>query len=176
MAAEQRTDSFTGRAGMPNAAPRTVDRPAELRRARQGLRDQIARLERQLADVFVSAFPHLPLDVAVPACGGPRVLTFGELEDLRDLLVGRVRHARLALAERSEQQVHNRELLERMMLEPGRYRYVRVSNSDLGDGGCGEWHVRPRLGLIGMLAGWWHVKLSSGCPLAPGPRPHGAAP
>jgi hypothetical protein len=26
--------------------------------------------------------------------------------------------------------------------------------------------VRPRLGLIGMLAGWWHVKLSSGCPLA----------
>ena len=24
--------------------------------------------------------------------------------------------------------------------------------------------VRPRLGLIGMLAGWWEVKLSSGCP------------
>lgn len=29
----------------------------------------------------------------------------------------------------------------------------------------GVWQVRPRLGLIGMLAGWWHVKLSSGCPL-----------
>jgi hypothetical protein len=28
------------------------------------------------------------------------------------------------------------------------------------------WHVRPRLGLVGMLAGWWQVKLSSGCPLA----------
>jgi hypothetical protein len=26
--------------------------------------------------------------------------------------------------------------------------------------------VRPRLGLIGMLMGWWQVKLSSGCPLA----------
>jgi hypothetical protein len=25
--------------------------------------------------------------------------------------------------------------------------------------------VRPRLGLIGMLMGWWQVKLSSGCPL-----------
>ena len=24
----------------------------------------------------------------------------------------------------------------------------------------------PRLGLIGMLMGWWQVKLSSGCPLA----------
>jgi hypothetical protein len=28
--------------------------------------------------------------------------------------------------------------------------------------------VRPRLGLIGMLMGWWQVKLSSGCPLAGG--------
>jgi hypothetical protein len=27
--------------------------------------------------------------------------------------------------------------------------------------------VRPRLGLIGMLCGWWQVKLSSGCPLSP---------
>jgi hypothetical protein len=31
---------------------------------------------------------------------------------------------------------------------------------------CRTWHVRPRFGVIGMLAGWWHVKLSSGCPLA----------
>jgi len=37
---------------------------------------------------------------------------------------------------------------------------------ELGEGGCGVYQVRPRLGLIGMLAGWWHVKLSSGCPLA----------
>ena len=37
-----------------------------------------------------------------------------------------------------------------------------------GDGGCGVYQVRPRLGIIGMLAGWWHVKLSSGCPLAQG--------
>jgi hypothetical protein len=26
--------------------------------------------------------------------------------------------------------------------------------------------VRPRLGLIGMLMGWWRVVISSGCPLA----------
>jgi hypothetical protein len=43
---------------------------------------------------------------------------------------------------------------------------VRVANRDLGESGCGVWHVRPRLGLIGMLMGWWQVKLSSGCPLA----------
>ena len=58
--------------------------------------------------------------------------------------------------------------LERMLLEPGRYRFVRISNRDIGEPGCGVWQVRPRLGLIGMLMGWWQVKLSSGCPLATG--------
>ena len=38
--------------------------------------------------------------------------------------------------------------------------------ADLGEPGCGVWQVRPRLGIIGMLMGWWQVKLSSGCPLA----------
>ena len=52
-----------------------------------------------------------------------------------------------------------------MLLEPGKHRFERVSCSDLGQPGCGAWEVRPRLGLIGMLMGWWQVKLSSGCPL-----------
>ena len=64
----------------------------------------------------------------------------------------------------------NRVRLERMLLEPGKYRFVRVARQDLGEPGCGVWQVRPRLGLIGMLAGWWQVKLSSGCPLAMGSR------
>jgi hypothetical protein len=55
-----------------------------------------------------------------------------------------------------------------MLLEPAEHRFERVSCEDLGESGCGVWMVRPRLGLIGMLMGWWHVKLSSGCPLAGG--------
>ena len=70
------------------------------------------------------------------------------------------------LAERGERQEASRVLLERMLLEPGRHSFVRVATADLGEGGCGVWQVRPRLGLIGMLMGWWQVKLSSGCPLA----------
>ena len=58
-------------------------------------------------------------------------------------------------------------LIERMLLDPGAHRWVRVANEDIGEPGCKHWHVRPRLGLIGMLAGWWHVKISSGCPLPP---------
>jgi hypothetical protein len=148
----------------------------EEREARRALRMQVARLECALSDAFVSAFPTLGLEVSVPAAGGPRVLTLGELESLRDALVDRLAQARATLADHHEAQARNRELLEQVRLEPGRYKYFRIASADLGQGGCGEWHVRPRLGLVGMLAGWWQVKLSSGCPLAGGPRSPGEAP
>jgi hypothetical protein len=109
------------------------------------------------------------------AASEPRLLDLGELERVRDQLVERLRGARLTIAERAEVQSANRVLLERMLLDPGKHRFVRVSRRDVGECGCGVWQVRPRLGLIGMMMGWWQVKLSSGCPLAGGrglvPRP-----
>jgi hypothetical protein len=53
-----------------------------------------------------------------------------------------------------------------MLLAPERHRWERITSADLGEPGCRVWQVRPRLGLIGMLMGWWRVKISSGCPLA----------
>ena len=71
------------------------------------------------------------------------------------------------LDERGERQEASRVLLERMLLEPGPLQVrARRQRATSASGGCGVWHVRPRLGLIGMLMGWWQVKLSSGCPLA----------
>jgi hypothetical protein len=52
-----------------------------------------------------------------------------------------------------------------MLREPERHKRVRLPLADLGEPGCGAYQVRPRLGIIGMLMGWWHIKLSSGCPL-----------
>ena len=85
---------------------------------------------------------------------------------MRDDLAERLPARAAQLAERGERQERSRVLLERMLLEPGRHRFVRVADAELGEPGCGVYHVRPRLGLIGMLMGWWQVKLSSGCPLA----------
>jgi hypothetical protein len=51
-----------------------------------------------------------------------------------------------------------------MVAAPERFKWVRISNEDVGEPGCKHWHSRPRLGLIGMLMGWWRVKISSGCP------------
>jgi hypothetical protein len=144
---------------------------ARQRAARRELRRQVALLEGQLSDALVGLFPHGGLDGAgragpIPEPAGPRVLSLGELERLRDRLAGRVAEARAELAALGERQARARVKLERMLLAPGKHRFARIANADLGEGGCGVWQVRPRLGLIGMLAGWWHVKLSSGCPLS----------
>jgi hypothetical protein len=139
--------------------------PVGERAARAQLRGQIAGLEARLSDATISAFPH-PREVSALASGGAHVLSLGELEEVRDALAARLAQARQELAERGQREEACRALLERMLLEPGHHKFVRVANRDLGVGGCGVWQVRPRLGLIGMLMGWWQVKLSSGCPLA----------
>jgi hypothetical protein len=146
-------------------------RRAGERAARESLRAQIARLERELAGIVADTFPHIAAPGTQGAVGpGPRLLDLEELERSRDRMAGRVQDLRRRAAARVEHERRAREQLERMKLEPGRYKFARLPVSDLGQGGCGVWEVRPRLGLIGMLAGWWQLTLSSGCPLARGPR------
>jgi hypothetical protein len=155
----------------PTVSDVRIDVSADERAARRTLRAQIARLEGELADAFVTAFPMGGLPQ--PAASGsvePRLLDLGELEIVRDELAQRLHEARMTITRRADEQAEKRLLVERMLLEPGRYRFTRVSCHDLGEPGCGVWQVRPRLGLIGMLMGWWQVKLSSGCPLAGGRR------
>lgn len=143
---------------------------ADERPARTELRRQIGRLEHELGSLFASAFPRGTVDWSAPASGGPRLLSLGELEGVRDVLAGRVADVRSILDGRYTIEARNRELIERMVAAPERYKWVRVSNVDIGEPGCRHWHSRPKLGLIGMLMGWWRVKVSSGCPLAGGPR------
>lgn len=146
---------------------------ADERAARDTLRGQIARLERELSDAFVTAFPDRLLPDPEAADRVPRLLDLGELEQVRDSLADRVGRLQAAIAERAELHRANRAALQRMLLDPGRHRFETMPLRVLGQPGCGAYQVRPRLGLIGMLRGWWQVKLSSGCPL---PGGHGRAP
>ncbi len=145
------------------------------RAARRSLRNQIDRLERELADAFVTLYEMRGSAPVGEARGTARLLDLGELERVRDELAERLHTARLTISRLADVQAANRLQLERMLLDPSAYRFARISREDLGEPGCGVWMVRPRLGLIGMLMGWWQVKLSSGCPLARGrglaPRP-----
>lgn len=135
--------------------------------ARAELRRQIGRLERELAGLFREAFGHVEIDcqVARPTAEA-RVLGLGELEEVRDALASRGAEARRALREREEVETRYRELLERMLERPRDFKWLQISRADLGEPGCGHWHSRPVLGPLGMLMGWWRVKVSSGCPLA----------
>jgi hypothetical protein len=148
------------------------------RRARDDLRRQIGELERELGELFATTFPRRGIEFSVAAAGGPRVLGVADLEAVRDRLVQRLHEARSALSARVDVEEHNRGLIEEMVAEPERHRWVRVSNEDIGEPGCRHWHSRPRWGLLGMILGWWRVKLSLGCPLARGrggaPAPGGA--
>jgi hypothetical protein len=150
------------------AAPRFGEGVAEEAPARRALRAQIARLEGELARLTSEATPRDSIAWSIGGEAGPRLLGIGELERVRDDLAERLHEVRETLAARAAREAANRERLQRMLRDPGRHRFLRISAADVGEPGCGVWHVRPRLGLIGMLMGWWQVKLSSGCPL---PRP-----
>ncbi len=170
------TRSWAGEPGEPAlAAPSRVGGREE-HSAREQFRDQIAALERQLGELFATAFPRLGFDFEVGAAGGPRVLGIAELERVRDALVARLSEAQVELARRADVEEANRELIELMIARPDQHRWVRVSNEQIGEARCRHWHSRPRWGIFGVLLGWWRVKLSSGCPLAGGcdlvvPRP-----
>jgi hypothetical protein len=136
------------------------------RLARAELRRQIGRLEAELGLLVADAFPRLRLDTGVAATSAqPRVLGLGDLEAVRDSLATRIGEARLRLRERRQLETRNRELLDCMLAAPAEHRWLRISRADVGELGCGHWHSRPRLGPLGMLMGWWRVKVSSGCPL-----------
>jgi hypothetical protein len=151
---------------------RGEQRRAAERAARSSLRAQIARLEREHSAIVAERFPHIraPLGSPVAFVSAPSLLDLGELERTRDRLAASLQELHARVEQRVEHERRARDQLQRMRLEPGHYKFVRLPVRDLGQGVCGYWEVRPRLGLIGMLAGWWQLKLSSGCPLAMGSR------
>ncbi|HYI19473.1 MAG TPA: hypothetical protein VD836_12240 [Solirubrobacteraceae bacterium] len=144
-----RTDDAAARSGRIATSPEAA--------ARRDLREQIARLEAELAAALAAAFPRREpaRGRSASAAAGPRLLGLGELEAIRDELATRI--AALARPPAAER-------LAAMRRAPAEHRWERVTSAELGEPGCRHWQVRPRVGLIGMLAGWWHVKLSSGCP------------
>jgi hypothetical protein len=137
--------------------------------ARAQLRGQIAALEARLTEAVIACLPYAtapPFAAGAYPARGPRLLDLGDLERTRDELAARLSAARAEQHRRGEHAARARARLEAMRLEPGRHRFERVTRAELGEGQCGVWEVRPRLGLLGMLMGWWELKLSSGCPLS----------
>jgi hypothetical protein len=134
------------------------------RAARSTLRAQIARLEREISAVVIASYPRLDPRPPIPSFDGPRMLSLGELERVRDALAARLATLHTAADDQAARQAVALRELEQMLADPPAHKWERIRNADLGRPGCTTYHVRPKLGLIGMLAGWWQVVVSGGCP------------
>jgi hypothetical protein len=134
------------------------------RAARATLRTQIARLEREISNVVIATYPRLDPGPPVPSFAGPRLLSLGELERIRDALAARLATLRAIAEEQAAHQAVALRELDQMLADPPAHKWERISNADLGRPGCTTYHVRPRAGLLGMLMGWWQVVVSGGCP------------
>ena len=133
--------------------------------ARRALLGQIGRLERGLVEQRCSSWLRIAREGAAAARHrGPRLLSMGELEALRDDLVATLSAERGALADRTLAEDQGRRLREELMLDPAAHGGARVRNADIAEGGCGEVRSEPVCALLGMLMGWWRVIVSSGCP------------
>ena len=122
--------------------------PADERAARRTLRDQIARLELELVEVDLVAHPRLPASRGVAGRAGPRLLSLGELEAVRDDLADRARDLRATRLQLADQQARARLLVDGCCWIRAATSGYAWTNDDIGEPGCKSWHVRPRLGLI----------------------------
>src|SRR5438874_1786860 len=102
--------------------------PVDERAARATLRQQIARLERDLAALTFdlwqagrSRLPSAPSDPAQPT--GARLLGVGELEAVRDALIDRIDSGRRVLEQRAETQSAARAHLQEMLADPATHRF-----------------------------------------------------
>ena len=124
----------------------------------------IERLELDLQQVLSALTPrNRPLPSSTSKAR-PHLLSMTELELVRDALAVELTRAEEALATQIHTRREKRTLLRRMTEEPVKFRWARVTTIDLGEPGCRSWEVVPKLGPVGMLANWWRVRISSGCP------------
>ena len=131
--------------------------------ARQDLRAQITRLERELAATLAATYPRIVSDRRI-AHRGPRLLNLGQLEQTRDTLAAAVGDVRERASRQRAAQAGARARLEAMYADPVGFKNAEISNAELGLPGCAVYAVRPRFGPVGLLTGWWRVTASSGCP------------
>ena len=154
----------------PRAGPRRSRRRRRARGPAHAARRRSPGSSASSPTRWLAAFPRRGAGVAVAAPvarGGPRLLGLGELEALRDdaRRPARRRPRRARRARRARRRRRARCSSGCCSTRAATASCASPTPSS-ASGGCGVWQVRPRLGLIGMLMGWWQVKLSSGCPLA----------
>ena len=146
----------------PPAVEPDPGQASDSRAIRRTLREQIARLESELAGYQ----REVARDAPPSGRGAPaHIADVEELERTRDALLRRLAEARGEAARTGERQRGARERLDAMLADPASRKWDSVTASELGEPGCATYSVEPAAGPLGALMRWWRVKISSGCPL-----------
>jgi DNA-binding transcriptional regulator YhcF (GntR family) len=143
-----------------------IDMSGDSLAIRAALREQIGRLEREIANYAwhdPSSAPEQRPRGAEPV---GRVAGVDELERTRAELIDRLRRLRGEATRRGSSEAAVRAHVERMVSDPAEHRWEMVGSEAVGEPGCTTWRVVPAWGPVGAIMGWWRVKVSSGCPLA----------
>jgi DNA-binding transcriptional regulator YhcF (GntR family) len=145
----------------PEPAVPDPGRSSDTRAIRRTLREQIARLEGELAGYQ----RELAREAPPSGRGAPaHIASVEELERTRDALLRRLAEARGEAARTGERQRGARARLDAMIADPGSRKWDSVTSAELGEPGCATYSVSPAAGPLGALMRWWRVKVSSGCP------------
>jgi hypothetical protein len=124
----------------------------------------IENLERELQQIITALTPANRRRLIIHSSARPHLLSLAELEIVRDGLVAELERVQETLAPQIHTRREKRILLKRMTEQPVKFHWARVTTIDLGEHGCRSWEVVPKLGPVGLLANWWRVRISSGCP------------
>jgi hypothetical protein len=124
----------------------------------------IEKLERELQQVLSALTPRNRPVPTASVSARPHLLSMTELELVRDALTAELNRAEETLSVQIHTRREKRMLLKRMTEAPVEFRWAKVTTIDLGEPGCREWQSVPKLGPVGLLANWWRVRISSGCP------------
>lgn len=124
----------------------------------------IEKLELELQQVLSALTPRNRPIPLTSLSARPHLLSLSELELVRDGLAAELSRAEEALARQIHTRREKRVLLKRMTEEPVKFRWAKVTTIDLGEPGCRTWESVPKLGPVGMIASWWRIRISSGCP------------
>ena len=150
----------------PGAVVPVLDQDSDQPAARRELRRQIAKLEGTLS-AYAEGTRIASLRPAPHP--GPHLAAVGELERTRNFLVDVLADLAASAEHRAAERAQARLEREAIVNDPAAHRWERIDTAQLGEPGCRNWHAVPRFSFLGLLMGWWRVKVSAGCPLA-GPR------
>jgi DNA-binding transcriptional regulator YhcF (GntR family) len=141
--------------------PHDRDPDLDAKTLRKELRQQIARIEREVAAYARHDRRERPPRRVPSAVPTARVASVEDLQRTRSELIDRLMHLRKEADRRGAAEQRARSHIEDMVDDPAAHRGEVVTIAEAGHSDRTTWRVVPRYGPLGAILGWWRVEARS---------------